>query len=199
MFFGRQSSAVEWIIAGLGNPGGKYEGTRHNVGFAVTYLLEDKLGLRCNRAKFHAMYGLGKYQGKAILLMRPQTYMNLSGEAVAQAAQFYKVPPERCLILFDDISLEPGRIRVRRDGSAGGHNGVKSIIAQLGSQNFPRVKVGVGAKPHPDYELADWVLSRFSAQEQKALEPALERAAQAALTVVAEGVEAAASKFNGQV
>ena len=109
------------------------------------------------------------------------------------------MPPERCLILFDDISLEPGRIRVRRDGSAGGHNGVKSIIAQLGSRNFPRVKVGVGAKPHPDYELADWVLSRFSAQEQKALEPALERAAEAALTVVAEGVEAAASKFNGQV
>ncbi len=198
MFFKRTTGGVDWIIAGLGNPGGKYDGTRHNVGFRVTEILEDKLGVRCNRARFHAMYAQGRYQGQTILLMRPQTYMNLSGDAVAEAAQFYKVPPERCLIIFDDISLEPGRLRVRRDGSAGGHNGVKSIIARLGSQDFPRVKVGVGAKPHPDYELADWVLSGFSAQEKKALEPALERAADAALEIVVHGVDSAASQYNGK-
>ena len=198
MFFKKTTGSVDWIIAGLGNPGGKYDGTRHNVGFKVTEILEDKLGIRCNRAKFHAMYAQGKYQGQTILLMRPQTYMNLSGDAVAEAAQFYKVPPERCLIIFDDISLEPGRLRIRRDGSAGGHNGIKSIIARLGSQDFPRVKVGVGAKPHPDYELADWVLSNFSAQEKKALEPALERAADAALEIVIHGVDSASYQYNGK-
>lgn len=194
----RKTGGMDWIVAGLGNPGDRYASTRHNVGFRVTELLEQKLGIRCNRAKFHAMYGQGSYQGQTILLMRPQTFMNLSGDAVAAAAQFYKVPPERCLIVFDDISLEPGRIRVRRDGSAGGHNGIKSIIAQLGTQDFPRVKVGVGAKPHPDYELADWVLSSFSAQEQKALEPALERAAEAVLEMIVHGVDSAANQFNGK-
>ena len=144
------------------------------------------------------MVGQGSHAGQQILLMRPQTFMNLSGEAVAEAAQFYKVPPERCLIIFDDISLPPGRLRIRRDGSAGGHNGIKSIIAQLGSQAFPRVKVGVGDKPHPDYDLADWVLSTFSAQEQKLLEPALDRAAGAALEIVAHGVEQAANEYNGK-
>ena len=198
MFFKRNTGGVDWIIAGLGNPGGKYDGTRHNVGFKVTEILEDKLRIRCNRAKFHAMYAQGEYQGQKILLMRPQTFMNLSGDAVAEAAQFYKVPPERCLIIFDDISLEPGRLRVRRDGSAGGHNGIKSIIARLGSQDFPRVKVGVGAKPHPDYELADWVLSNFSAQEKKALESALERAADAALEIVVHGVDSASNQYNGK-
>lgn len=198
MVFSKPANGVDWIIAGLGNPGSKYSGTRHNVGFMVTEILEEKMGIRCNRAKFHAMYGQGKYQGQTVLLMRPQTYMNLSGDAVAEAAQFFKVPPEHCLILFDDISLEPGRLRVRRDGSAGGHNGIKSIIARLNSQNFPRVKVGVGAKPHPDYELADWVLSGFSAQEKKALEPALERAAEAALEIITHGVDSASNQFNGK-
>ncbi len=194
----RRAKNVDWIIAGLGNPGDRYAMTRHNVGFRVTERLEDRLGLRCNRARFHAMVGQGSHAGQQILLMRPQTFMNLSGEAVAEAAQFYKVPPERCLIIFDDISLPPGRLRIRRDGSAGGHNGIKSIIAQLGSQAFPRVKVGVGDKPHPDYDLADWVLSTFSAQEQKLLEPALDRAAGAALEIVAHGVEQAANEYNGK-
>ncbi len=194
----RRTTGVEWIIAGLGNPGDRYEATRHNVGFLVTRLLERRLGIRVNRARFHAMYGQGTWQGHSVLLMRPQTFMNLSGEAVAAAARFYKVPPERCLVIFDDVSLEPGRIRVRRDGSAGGHNGVKSVIAQLGSQDFPRIKVGVGAKPHPDYELADWVLSTFSAQEQKALEPALERAAEAAEEILLRGVDSAANCYNGK-
>lgn len=194
----RRAKNVDWIIAGLGNPGDRYTMTRHNVGFRVTERLEDRLGLRCSRARFHAMVGQGSHAGQQILLMRPQTFMNLSGEAVAEAAQFYKVPPERCLIIFDDISLSPGRLRIRRDGSAGGHNGIKSIIAQLGSQAFPRVKVGVGDKPHPDYDLADWVLSTFSAQEQKLLEPALDRAAGAALEIVAHGVEQAANEYNGK-
>lgn len=194
----RRAKNVDWIIVGLGNPGDRYAMTRHNVGFRVTERLEDRLGLRCSRARFHAMVGQGSHAGQQILLMRPQTFMNLSGEAVAEAAQFYKVPPERCLIIFDDISLPPGRLRIRRDGSAGGHNGIKSIIAQLGSQAFPRVKVGVGDKPHPDYDLADWVLSTFSAQEQKLLEPALDRAAGAALEIVAHGVEQAANEYNGK-
>ena len=192
----RRAKNVDWIIAGLGNPGDRYAMTRHNVGFRVTERLEDRLGMRC--ARFHAMVGQGSHAGQQILLMRPQTFMNLSGEAVAEAAQFYKVPPERCLIIFDDISLPPGRLRIRRDGSAGGHNGIKSIIAQLGSQAFPRVKVGVGDKPHPDYDLADWVLSTFSAQEQKLLEPALDHAAGAALEIVAHGVEQAANEYNGK-
>ena len=194
----RRAKNVDWIIAGLGNPGDRYVMTRHNVGFRVTERLEDRLGLRCSRARFHAMVGQGSHAGQQILLMRPQTFMNLSGEAVAEAAQFYKVPPERCLIIFDDISLPPGRLRIRRDGSAGGHNGIKSIIAQLGSQAFPRVKVGVGDKPHPDYDLADWVLSTFSTQEQKLLEPALDHAAGAALEIVAHGVEQAANEYNGK-
>lgn len=194
----QKSGGAEWLIAGLGNPGDRYANTRHNVGFRVTELLERELNTRCTRARFHALCGLGSWQGTGILLLRPQTFMNLSGQAVAEAARFYRIPPERCLIIFDDISLPPGRLRVRRDGSAGGHNGVKSIIASLGSQDFPRVKVGVGAKPHPDYDLADWVLSTFSAQEKQALEPALRRAAEAALEIVAHGPDSAANLYNGQ-
>ena len=194
----QKSGGAEWLIAGLGNPGDRYANTRHNVGFRVTELLERELNTRCTRARFHALCGLGSWQGTGILLLRPQTFMNLSGQAVAEAARFYRIPPERCLIIFDDISLPPGRLRVRRDGSAGGHNGVKSIIASLGSQDFPRVKVGVGAKPHPDYDLADWVLSTFSAQENQALEPALRRAAEAALEIVAHGPDSAANLYNGQ-
>ena len=194
----QKSGGAEWLIAGLGNPGDRYANTRHNVGFRVTELLERELNTRCTRARFHALCGLGSWQGMGILLLRPQTFMNLSGQAVAEAARFYRIPPERCLIIFDDISPPPGRLRVRRDGSAGGHNGVKSIIASLGSQDFPRVKVGVGAKPHPDYDLADWVLSTFSAQEKQALEPALRRAAEAALEIVAHGPDSAANLYNGQ-
>ena len=197
MFFKRNTGGVDWIIAGLGNPGGKYDGTRHNVGFKVTEILEDKLRIRCNRAKFHAMYAQGEYQGQKILLMRPQTFMNLSGDAVAEAAQFYKVPPERILVIFDDISLPVGKIRIRGDGSAGGHNGLKSIISSLGSQAFPRIKVGVGAKPHPDYDLADWVLSRFSALEEKNLAPAIEHGAEAAVYYLANGTEKTAARYNG--
>lgn len=183
---------------GLGNPGPSYAWTRHNAGFLALDRLADSLQVRVDRAKFQALTAAADYKGQKLLLLKPQTFMNLSGQAVGQAARYYKVPPERVLVLFDDISLEPGRLRVRQEGSAGGHNGIKSLILHLNSQAFPRVKIGVGAKPHPDYELADWVLSRFTESERKALEPALERAGQAALTLISQGYQAAASGFNGK-
>ena len=186
-----------WLIVGLGNPGKDYAHTRHNVGFRALDLLADKLGCKVDKGKFQGLYGQAVYGGRKLFLLKPQTYMNLSGRSVQQLSAFFKVPPQQIIVLFDDISLDPGRLRVRADGSAGGHNGIKSIIAELGSQDFPRVKIGVGAKPHPDYNLADWVLSTFTAQEEKALEPALKRAADAALAVIDHGVPEAANRFNG--
>lgn len=186
-----------WLIVGLGNPGPEYAKTRHNVGFRCIDLLAEKLGARIDKAKFQGLYGQVDYKGNRLYLLKPLTYMNLSGVSVLQLSSFFKIPPQRIIVIFDDISLEPGRLRVRSDGSAGGHNGIKSIIAQLGSQDFPRVKIGVGAKPHPDFDLADWVLSTFSAQEEKALAFSLENGAQAALTLVTDGVSQAANKFNG--
>ena len=191
--------ACDYLIVGLGNPGSKYEKTRHNVGFRAVDLLAKELGCKIDKGKFQGLLGQAAYNGKKLLLLKPQTYMNLSGQSVRQAAAFYKLPPERILVLFDDISLAPGRLRVRAEGSAGGHNGIKSIIAELGSQNFPRVKIGVGAKPHPDYDLADWVLSSFSTQEEKLLAPALERAGEAALCLLERGVPEAANRCNGAV
>lgn len=186
-----------WLIVGLGNPGPEYAKTRHNIGFRCIDLLAEKLGARIDKAKFQGLYGQVDYNGNRLYLLKPLTYMNLSGVSVLQLSSFFKIPPQRIIVIFDDISLEPGRLRVRSDGSAGGHNGIKSIIAQLGSQDFPRVKIGVGAKPHPDFDLADWVLSTFSAQEEKALAVSLENGAQAALTLVTDGVSQAANKFNG--
>ena len=193
-----KSSGCDWMVVGLGNPGKEYELTRHNVGFRATDLGAGLLKTRIDRLKFKALTRLVSWNGKKVLLVQPQTYMNLSGAAVGALASYYKVKPERILVIFDDISLPPGRIRIRKDGSAGGHNGIKSIIQSLGSDQFPRIKVGVGAKPHPDYDLADWVLSRFSAQEEKALAPALQNAADAALLLMEQGVEKAASAYNGK-
>ena len=152
---------IEWLVVGLGNPGSKYENTRHNAGFRALDSYCQKTGQRIDRMKFKALVGEGTFGGKRVLFMKPQTFMNLSGEAVRDAADFYKIPPERIVVLFDDISLDIGRLRVRAKGSAGGQNGVKNIIYQLSSDQFPRVKIGIGAKPHPDYDLADWVLSKF--------------------------------------
>lgn len=191
--------ACDWLIVGLGNPGAQYEKTRHNMGFRALDLLAKELGCKVDRAKFRGLTGQAVYGGQKLLLLKPQTFMNASGDSVREAAAFYKLPPERVIVLFDDISLAPGRLRVRGSGSAGGHNGIKSIIAQLGSQDFPRVKIGVGAKPHPDYDLADWVLSGFSAQEEKAVGLALERAGQAALCILEKGVQEAENRFNGTV
>jgi PTH1 family peptidyl-tRNA hydrolase len=186
-----------WLIVGLGNPGKEYERTRHNAGFRALDILADKLGCKVDKLKFQGLYGQCTYQGKKLYLLKPQTYMNLSGRSVLQLSAYFHIPPQRIVVIFDDISLEPGRLRIRGDGSAGGHNGITSIIAEVGSQDFPRVKVGVGAKPHAEQDLANWVLSTFSAQEEKALASSLERAADAALTVVTKGVYEAANRFNG--
>ena len=190
-------SGDSWLIVGLGNPGKEYEKTRHNCGFRAIDVLADKLGCRVDKLKFQGFYGQTTYAGQKLFLLKPQTYMNLSGRSVLQLSAYFHIPPQRIIVIFDDISLAPGRLRIRNDGSAGGHNGIKSIIAELGSQAFPRVKVGVGAKAHPEQELADWVLSGFSAQEEKAVASALERSAEAALCIMDKGVSEAANRYNG--
>lgn len=189
--------ACDWLIVGLGNPGENYTHTRHNIGFRAVDCLAQQLGARLDRAKFRGLYGQAGYQGQKLILLKPQTFMNNSGLSVMDAARFFKLPAERVIVLFDDISLDVGRLRVRAEGSAGGHNGIKSIIGALNSQSFPRVKIGVGAKPHPDYDLADWVLSNFTKDEEKLLAPVIAHAADAALELVMHGVSAAASKYNG--
>ena len=195
MVFVKKSEA--WLIVGLGNPGKEYERSRHNCGFRAIDLLAGKLGCKIDKAKFQGLYGQVVYNSKKIYLLKPLTYMNLSGRAVLQLSAYFGIPPQNIVVLFDDISLEVGRLRVRSDGSAGGHNGIKSVITELGSQAFPRVKIGVGGKPNPDYNLADWVLSAFSSTEEKALTPALDHAADAALCIIDNGVPFAANLFNG--
>lgn len=190
-------SKESWLIVGLGNPGKEYIGTRHNCGFQAIDLLAETLGCKIDKGKFQGLYGQCVYKGKKLFLLKPQTYMNLSGRSVLQLSAYYNIPPERIIVLFDDISLEPGRLRVRADGSAGGHNGIKSLIQELGSQAFPRVKIGVGSKPHPEHDLADWVLSHFSASEQKAVNAALKPVGEAALCIIDQGVPQAANRFNG--
>ncbi len=194
MCFGKSES---WLIVGLGNPGREYERSRHNCGFRALDILAEKLSCKVDKMKFQGLYGQVNYIGKKLYLLKPMTFMNLSGRSVLQLSSYFHVPPQRIIVMFDDISLAPGRLRVRPNGSAGGHNGIKSIISELGSQDFPRVKIGVGAKPNPDYDLADWVLSSFSAQEEKALEPALTRAADAALCILERGTTEAANRYNG--
>ena len=191
------SSENTWLIVGLGNPGPEYDRTRHNIGFRWLDIVADKLNCTVDKGKFQGLYGMTTYHGNKVYLLKPLTYMNLSGKSVLQLSAYFQIPPQRIIVLFDDISLEPGRLRVRPSGSAGGHNGIKSIIQELGSQDFPRVKIGVGAKPHPDFDLADWVLSSFSASEEKALAASLENGAKAALTILDAGVSEAANSYNG--
>lgn len=192
------SGPIEWLIVGLGNPGAKYDGTRHNAGFRALDHYCKMSGQNIDRMKFKALVGEGQFGGARTLFMKPQTFMNLSGEAVRDAAAFYKLDPSHIIVLSDDISLDVGRIRVRGKGSAGGQNGLKNIIYHLNTDQFPRVKIGVGAKPHPDYDLADWVLSRFTNDEQEAIDSAAARAMQAAEEIVRSGAAAAAQKFNGK-
>ncbi len=177
---------VDFLAVGLGNPGREYENTRHNAGFMALDLLAEKYHSEIKRIKFKGTVGECTLGGRRALLLKPGTFMNLSGQAVQEAMAFYKLPPERVLILFDDISLPPGRLRIRRKGSAGGHNGMKNIIYLSGSDQFPRIKIGVGQKPHPDYNLADWVLSKFTDKEREALGTALENAC-AACELIAKG------------
>ena len=196
MFF-RNPQSIEYLIVGLGNPGSKYWNTRHNVGYAALDALASDLGVQVTRVKFHGLIAQGTLAGHRVLLLKPTTYMNLSGRAVKEAAAFYKIPAERVIVFSDDISLDPGRIRIRKNGSAGGHNGLKSIIECLGTQEFPRIRIGVGAKPHPDYDLADWVLGTFSPAQRTEMDSVYHTAAQAAGVLITEGAEAAASRYNG--
>ena len=198
-FFSRSkapSGPPEFLIVGLGNPGKKYELTRHNAGFLFTDLLADKLGFKINKIQFKAITGTAEISGKKCIVMKPQTFMNNSGEAVKQAAAFYKIPPENIIVVFDDISLPCGKLRIKRKGSDGGHNGIKSIIYLPNSDKFPRVKLGVGEKPHPDYDLADWVLSSFKKDELTALRDAAEKACEAVELMVSGNIDRAMSSFN---
>ena len=197
MFSFQHAGPVEWIVVGLGNPGPKYDWTRHNVGFLVVDELADRANIPVQRVKYKALTNTTKLGGKSVLLMKPVTYMNLSGEAVGQAARFYKVPPERVLVISDDVSLPQGKLRIRRSGSAGGHNGLKNIIAHLGTDQFPRVKVGVGNKPRPDSDMAAWVLGKFTGPDREAMEAAAKKPADAVTCLIEQGADKAMAQFNG--
>ncbi len=190
------SSIYDYLIVGLGNPGAKYETTRHNAGFLCITKLEDDLGFKTKKLKFHSLIGDTKIGNKKVLVMKPQTMMNNSGIAVSECSKFYKIPPENIIVIFDDISLEPGKLRIKRKGSAGGHNGIKSIIAHLGSENFPRIKLGVGKKLHPDYDLADWVLGNFPKNDIPLMRNAMTEACEALEYIVKGDIDGAMSKYN---
>lgn len=187
---------IEYIIAGLGNPGVQYENSRHNAGFAAIEALERRYGFSARYHKFKALTGEADIGGARCLVMKPETYMNNSGEAVEQAMRFYKIPLEKVIVIFDDISLEPGHIRIRRKGSSGGHNGIKSIIELCGGEDFPRIKLGVGKKPHPDYDLADWVLGKFTPEQQRDFESRLDDVCEAAALMTSGKISEAMNLYN---
>ena len=190
------TGAPEFLVVGLGNPGNKYTLTRHNAGFLCLDMLSDKLNFRIDRLKFKSLICDTTVNGHRCIVMKPQTFMNNSGEAVRECASFYKIPAEKVIVIYDDISLDVGKLRIRRKGTDGGHNGIKSIIYHLNSDQFPRIKVGCGKKPHPDYDLADWVLSEFKKDEQKALEPALDNACKALEHLLDNNIEKAMNLYN---
>lgn len=187
----------EYIVVGLGNPESKYERTRHNAGFMALDRLCQFYKVRTDKLKFKSLCTVTQVEGKQVLFLRPSTYMNNSGEAVRDAMQFYKIPIENVLVMYDDISLDVGKIRIRRKGSDGGHNGIKSIIYLTGKDTFPRVKIGVGKKPHPDYDLAAWVLSKFTDQEVKALDETFDHVLEAVQMILSGKIDQAMNKFNG--
>ena len=198
MLFGRKNtSGVEWLLVGLGNPGDKYDNTRHNVGFAAIDQLAEELRVPVQKLKYRALTQTVELGGAKVLLMKPITYMNLSGEAVGEAARFFKIPADHVLVLSDDVSLPVGKLRIRKGGSAGGHNGLKSIIQHLGTDQFPRVKIGVGEKPHPDYDMADWVLGKFTGEDLKTISQAIQRVGKAAECYIHDGPDQAMNRFNG--
>ena len=198
MFFktAKTNSNIEYLIVGLGNPGRQYETTRHNAGFICLDYIADELGVKVNRVKFKSAVGEATVAGKRCLLMKPSTFMNLSGQAVTEAMRFYKIPPERTVILFDDISLDVGKMRVRRKGSDGGQNGMKNIIYLSGSENFPRVKIGIGKKPHPEYDLKDWVLSRFTDGDKETIRELLPNVKDAVELIVGGKIDEAMNRYN---
>ena len=186
-----------YIIAGLGNPGKNYAGTRHNIGFDTLDVIASKNNIKFNKTKFRADFGEGIIGGEKVILVKPQTFMNLSGESIRPLRDFYKVPDENIIIIYDDISLPLGKLRLRGKGSAGGHNGMKSIIYQLNTDVFPRLKIGVGAPPHEDYDLADYVLGKFGKDEIEILTKTIDKVNDAVESIIRNGVEKTMSKFNG--
>ena len=195
MLFAKKLPA-SWLVVGLGNPGDQYENTRHNAGFQVIDALADRGNFPVQRLKFHALTNTATVGGQGVLVMKPVTYMNLSGQAVGEAARFYKISPDHVLVISDDVDLPLGKLRIRKGGSAGGHNGLKSIIQHLGTDQFPRLKVGVGGKPHPDYDMADWVLGKFQGEDKKIMDDAAVRAAQAVECLLSQGIDRAMNQFN---
>ena len=196
MFFERKNGAPKWLIVCLGNPGPRFEGTRHNAGFLAADAISKKYGVAINKLRFKALTGNCRICGETVMVMKPQTYMNLSGEAVIQAVRFYKIPADHVIVISDEMALPIGKIRVKSKGSSGGHNGLKSIIEKLGTEEFPRIRLGVGAPPHPDYDVKDWVLSVFKNQDAEDMADAAERAADAAACYINEGAERAMNKYN---
>ena len=192
----KSSGGVSWLVVCLGNPGKQYENTRHNIGFMTADELERREGVKVNKLKYRALTAEMKLGGERVLVMKPQTFMNLSGEAVKLAGAFYKIPPERVLVISDDVSLPLGKLRIRASGSAGGHNGLKNIIQHLGTDAFPRIKVGVGAPAHPEHEMIDWVIGNFSSAEKKVVAEAVAKAADAVACLIEKGVSEAQNKFN---
>ena len=192
----KKSGPPEWLLVCLGNYGKQYENTRHNIGFMAAERLIDKRDLRCNRLRFRALTEVIEFGGANVLLMMPQTYMNLSGEAVGEAARFYKIPADHVLVIYDDVSLPVGKLRVRPTGSAGGHNGIKNIIAHLGTQDFPRIKIGTGAPAGGGAEMIDWVIGVPSQAERKILVESFERAIQAAEDILENGCQKAMNDYN---
>mgnify|MGYP000759081440 CR=1 FL=1 len=185
-----------WLIAGLGNPEAKYDGTRHNAGFAALDALADKWNISVGKTKFQGLWGQGEVDGHKVVLLKPLTYMNLSGEAVGEAARFYKIPADHVLVISDDVSLPAGKLRIRAGGSAGGHNGLKNIIQHLGTDRFPRIKVGVGSPQQADYDMVDWVIGKPMGEDQRALMEALDRAGEAAKVLISDGIDRAMNRFN---
>lgn len=196
MFFRKRTGPAAWIIVFLGNPGQKYAGTRHNVGFMTADVVEKRTGQKIDRLKYKALTRDVTLGGEKAFLMKPQTYMNLSGDAVRQAMDFYKVPTDHIIVVSDDVSLPTGKLRIRRGGSAGGHNGLKDIIAKCGGEGFPRIKIGVGSPPHPEYDMADWVLGTFRGKDAELIAEATENAAAAIEEIITTGVDKAMSKYN---
>lgn len=197
MFFKKDKGGTfDYLVAGLGNPGREYENTRHNAGFVAADMLSDKFNISVSKSKFDALYGDGTIAGARVLVVKPQTYMNLSGTAVQKLSAFYKIPVDKIIIMHDDVSLDVGKIRIRRKGSAGGQKGLANIIQMLGTEEIPRIKIGVGAKPHPDYDMKDWVLGKIPPEQENDFKAACLNAVKAVEEIIARGIDSAMNKYS---